>query len=240
IPFTVVGVTPPQFFGADPDSVPEVYIPMHTNLLLEAGAKFFPPEQKYVNPDFEWIVVMARLRPNVSAAQAQAQLAGVFEEWEKTAAEKRPDGEVQRLLIREGAGGLDGLVHTYSKPLYILLVLVGLILAIACANIANLLLARSAARKREIAVRMSIGAGRLRIIRQLLTESVLLAGMGGALGVGLAVWGIRFLTLLLSNGRDNFTFRADLNWHVLGVVAVLSIATGVLFGLAPAIQSTKV
>src|SRR6185295_6557029 len=101
-------------------------------------------------------------------------------------------------------------------------------LAIACANIANLLLARAAARNREIAVRMSIGAGRLRVIRQLLTESVVLASMGGALGIAFALWGIRFLTLLLGNGRENFTLRAELNWHVLAVVAGLSLLTGVL------------
>jgi predicted permease len=89
-------------------------------------------------------------------------------------------------------------------------------------------------------VRLSIGAGRLRVIRQLLTESVVLALAGGALGVGFAVWGIRFLTLLLANGREHFTLRADLNWNVLGVTAALSLLTGVLFGLAPALQSTRV
>ena len=91
-----------------------------------------------------------------------------------------------------------------------------------------------------MAVRLSLGAGRSRVVRQLLTESVMLAVAGGVLGLAVALSGIRFITWLLANGRDNFTFRADLNWHVLGVLAVLSIATGVLFGLAPAIQSTKV
>src|SRR5438067_8572504 len=110
----------------------------------------------------------------------------------------------------------------------------GLILAIACANIANLLLARATARRREMAVRLSVGAGRFRVIRQLLTESALLASIGGALGVAVAVWGIRFLTLLLANGREEFTLRPDLNWHVLGVAMALSIMTGMLFGLAPA------
>jgi predicted permease len=171
--------------------------------------------------------------------QAQAAAGGQFSEWARTARPKRRADNVPTLLVREGSGGLDGLRRTYSKPLYILLTLVGLILSIACANIANLLLARAAARRREIALRLSLGAGRLRIIRQLLTESVLLAVIGGTLGVVFAIWGIRFLTLLLANGRENFTLGAELNWHVLAVVAGLSLLTGVLFGLAPALQSTR-
>lgn len=240
LPFTVIGVTPPEFFGADPDRPPDVYIPMHANLLLESKSAFSSPPDLYISPTYDWVVPMARLKPGVSMAQAQAALATPFFEWGRATKPELKAEDIPTLVVREGAGGLDSLRRRYSKPLYVLLTLVGLILAIACANIANLLLARAAARKREIAVRLSIGAGRFRVIRQLLTESVLLAALGGMLGVAFAIFGIRSLTLLLANGQENFTLRADLNWHVLSVVAGLSLLTGVLFGLAPALQATRV
>jgi macrolide transport system ATP-binding/permease protein len=242
IPFTVVGVTPPEFFGADPNALPAVYVPIHTNLLLQAGNKYARASERYTDPNYDWIVPMARLRPGVTAAQAQAALGPAFSAWKASTDTKRPKADLPTLVVRESAGGLDGLARTYSRPLFLLIGLVGLILAIACANIANLLLARASARTREMAVRLSMGAGRPRVIRQLLTESLLLSGIGGALGVGFAVWGIRFLTLLLLNGRGDepFALTASVNWRVLGVVAALSVLTGVLFGLAPAIQSTRV
>jgi macrolide transport system ATP-binding/permease protein len=236
LPFTVIGVTPPEFFGADPGSRPDVYVPMHANLLL--GGRTYSAAT-YLDANYDWVVPMARLRPGVSALQAQAAVTGEFSEWARTARPKRRADNVPSLLVREGSGGLDGLRRTYSKPLYILLMLVGLILSIACANIANLLLARAAARRREIALRLSLGAGRFRIIRQLLTESVLLAGLGGVLGVVFAIWGIQFLTRLLATGRETVTLAAELNWQVLVATAALTLLTGVLFGLAPALQSTR-
>ena len=236
IEFTIVGVAPPEFFGADPGSAPDVYVPMHANVLLEPRDY---SAATYLDPYEDWVVPMARLRPGVSARQAQTALAGPFHQLARTADPKNRPEDVPTLVVREGSGGLDGLRRTYSKPLYILLTLVALLLSIACANIANLLLARATARKREIALRLSLGAGRFRIVRQLLTESLLLAVLGGMLGVAFALLGIRFLTVLLANGRENFTLGAELNWSVLGLAAGLSVLTGVLFGLAPALQSTR-
>jgi len=236
VPFTVIGVAPPEFFGVDPAAAQDLYLPVHTNLLAD-GAE---AARMYGDGNFYWIEMMGRLRPGVSMAQAQAALAPRFHQW--VAATATTDGErakLPALMLNPGAAGLGSLRRQYSKPLYVLLAMVGLILAIACANIANLLLARAAARRREMAVRLSLGAGRFRVVRQLLTESVMLASLGGAFGVLFAIWGVRSLTLLFSRGQENFTLHAELNWNVLGVTAALSVVCGLLFGLAPAIQSTR-
>ncbi|HKD79063.1 MAG TPA: ABC transporter permease [Candidatus Angelobacter sp.] len=239
-PFTVVGITPPEFFGVDPAVMPEFYLPMHANVLLEGSGRF-GPAQGYLDPHFYWIQIMGRLRPGVTLEQAQAFLGPLFHQWVAgTATEDRMRANLPVLALKEGAGGLDTLRRRFSKPLYLLLTLVGLILAIACANVANLLLARAAARQQEIALRLSLGAGRLRVMRQLLTESVFLASLGGIVGVLVAIWGIRFLTVLLATSDDPFVLHANLNWRVLGVTAMLSLLTGILFGLAPALRATRV
>ncbi|MGH9621287.1 MAG: ADOP family duplicated permease, partial [Bryobacteraceae bacterium] len=142
------------------------------------------------------------------------------------------------LWLEPGGSGMDELRRQYSRPLFVLMAMVAFILAIACANIANLLLARATARRREIAVRLSLGASRLRVIRQLLTESVMLAVPGGILGIVVAAFGTGFLVWLLA-GPD-LNLRAGIDWHILVFTIVIAFATGILFGLAPAIQATRV
>lgn len=238
VPFTVVGVTAPEFFGVDPREAPDFYIPMHSIALIRPG--FFGSD-RFTDRKFYWVEMMGRLRPGVGMEQAQAALAGIFHQFVSSiAASDRERQDLPVLVLSEGAAGLDSLRRQYSKPLWVLLTMVALILAIACANTANLLLARAMARRREIAVRLGVGAGRLRIVRQLLTESVLLSALAGGVGILFARWGMRALTFLMANGRENFTLHAQLNWHVLGVTIALSVLTGLLFGLAPAIQAARV
>jgi macrolide transport system ATP-binding/permease protein len=239
-PFVVIGVAPSEFFGAEPGYMPDIYVPAHADAILQTGP-FAGSGKQYLDGNFYWIEIMGRLKPGITMARAQAVLGPQFSQFvtDSTSTEREREA-LPELKLVEGAAGLDSLRWKYTRSLYVLMAMAGSILLIACANIANLLLARAAARRREIAVRMSIGASRLRVVRQLLTESVLLSSMGGVLGVMLAWWGIRTLTLLLANGRENFTLHAELNWQVLGVTLALSVLTGLLFGLAPAIQATRV
>ncbi|MFL6445931.1 MAG: ADOP family duplicated permease [Candidatus Sulfotelmatobacter sp.] len=239
LPFTIVGVAPPEFFGVDPSAAPDVYLPMHTNVLFGAQIPFGFGPADYLNANYYWLEIMARLRPGVRLEQAQAKLAQQFQQWVATTAHN----DAQRvnlpvLYLSKGASGIDTLRRRFSKPLYLLMTLVILILAISCSNVANLLLSRAASRKREIALRISQGASRFRVIRQLLTESIVLSSVGGSIGVLLAVLGIRVLSALLAGGPGDIGVHAELNWHVLLVAAFLSVLTGMLFGLAPALRST--
>jgi predicted permease len=254
--FTVVGIAPSSFLGLDPERPPGFYLPLRSGpLLVAASPRLALPGGEgpaaatlvgnsllmYEDPRFNWVSAWARLRPGVTPLQVEAELRPQFEQFfAANVVDEDALRNVPRLQVAMGAAGLDGLRRNYSETLLVLFAMVVVILTVACASIASLLLERATARRREMAVRMSLGAGRSSVIRQLLTESVVLALLGGAAGVMLSIAGMRALSTLLAAGGDGALFRAELNWAVLGVTLGVTLLTGVLFGLAPAVHATRV
>jgi predicted permease len=242
IPCTIIGVTPPGFYGAlQVGQAADVSIP----LALEP--QLSPANSRLGKPWVWWLRVMGRLKPEVTAERARAELEIAFQQsakegWTAAPAQNQQSQEPRdapRLRAADGSQGLAELRQKRAQSLTVLMVVAGLALLIACANIANLLLARAATRRKEIAVRLALGAGRFRLIRQLLTESVLLAGFGGALGVAIAYWGKDLLLTLQPWGGGELALDLKLDMRVLGFTIAISLLTGLLFGLTPALRATR-
>jgi predicted permease len=251
VAFTVIGVTPPGFegvmqVGSTQDVTipiacePKLYVDYERSHLFGAGSW--------------WLRLMGRLKPGATAEQARGQLENSFHQSvveHRMARQARASGgypvatletkDYPRLIAEPGGQGETGTRQRYAASLNLLLGVVGLVLLIACANVANLLLSRAASRQKEIGVRLALGASRWRLVRQLLTESGLLAAIGGALGLLFALW-IKDGLLAVSDwgGREMRALEPQLDWRVLGFTMSLSLLTGVVFGLVPAWRATKV
>jgi predicted permease len=251
--FTIIGVAPPGFTGTlQVSDRPAVTVPLAFEPILlgdRTGMARAARPGSEARPGFWWINLMGRLKPGASLEQARESLNGTFQ---AAALEVMPpprrDNEPAKIDPKDyprlvALGGSQGLMESrqrYSATIYGLFGVVALVLLIACANVANLLLARASLRGSEIGVRLAVGAGRLRLIRQLLTESVLLASLGGALGVVFAFWGKRGLIALADRDTGFLPNEIDLsiNWRVLAFTLTVSMLTGILFGLAPAFRAT--
>lgn len=238
LPVTILGVAPADFFGLEPGSAPGLYVPLSMYSAeqtrqggTDSGLTFLKDQKVW------WAGVVGRLKHGVTAAQAEAELKVIFDQGLNIEVPV-PDANKPTLLVKPVNQGLDNLRRQFSSSLFILMMMVGAVLLIACGNVAALLLTRASARQREIAVRLSLGARRMRLVRQLLTESVLLACAGGILGLVIAKWSGRVLLALLSGGqRINLDLRLDA--RVLLFTAVVCIVSGILFGLAPALRATR-
>jgi predicted permease len=235
VPVAIVGVTPPGFFGVQPGENPDLWLPLNLIPLMRPQA---------LGEGHDWLSLIGRVRRGTDIRQAQAELAVTFQQYRAELASAMSSEERQRLLqdrleLQPAATGWTRLRDQFRQPLTILAVVVGLVLLIACANVANLMLARAMARTREFSIRTALGAQRLRLIRQLLTESVLLAGLGGMLGLLVAHWGARLLVSCVGVQPDPVSFDLAPDARVLCFTMGLSLATGFVFGLASALRSSR-
>jgi predicted permease len=242
--FTVIGVAPAGFFGENVGQQVDIWAP------ITMQPQAWPGMDRLHDPPgvsrLMWLQVMGRMKPGVTLAQAQAASNVIFQRSVAEQAKDAPDAASrrdilgQKLVLSSGAQGTSGLRGDFASPLWALFGLVGLVLVVAIVNLASLLLARATARQKEMGVRLALGAGRGRVIRQLLTESLLLAVVGGLLGVLLALWGERLLLgLVAAGGSDGINLSLTPDWRVLTFIAAICLFSGILFGLAPALRMAR-
>lgn len=238
-PFEVIGVTPAGFFGMEVGRSYDIAVPICSEPVIKGESTRLEQRHGW------WLAITGRLKPGWTVARASAQLRTISRSvFEATVPPiYNPDGVKHYLDYKLGAfpgsTGLSSLREDYEKPLWLLLSIAGLVLLIACANLANLMLARASAREREIAVRLAIGASRFRLVRQLLAESLLLAALGAVVGTFLAGALSQSLVAFLSTDGSPLFVDLQPDWRVLGFTAGLAVLTTVLFGLTPALRATR-
>jgi predicted permease len=241
-PMTIAGVNPPGFTGAySAQNSPDIFLPFSMQPIV-APQTLDPewPPSLLANNKMWWVLIMSRAKPGVADATAAAALNVQFSAAVRGTMTVKSDRQVPRLLLEDGSRGQNPNADDLAKPITVLMGLAGFVLLLACANLANLLLARAGARQREMSVRMALGAGRWRIVRQMMTESLLLSLMGGLAGLMLA-WTVRnAIPRLLSRAGDLPAFSASFSWQIFLFAAGISLLTGLIFGLAPALQATRV
>ena len=232
--FTVIGVTPPGFTGTlQVGTVPNVTVPVTTRALIR------PRRRNFSDGNYYWMHMMGRLSGEVPREQALSQMELLFERSVHEDLPEIQDNTVPQIAFRRGSQGMNEERDDMVEPLMILMAIVGLVLLLACMNVANLLLARSGARRHELAVRLSLGAGRRRLLRQLLTESLVLALLAGLVGVLLATWFMGILSGLFAEiSAMSINLRVDL--RVLGFALAISVLTGLIFGSIPALRVSGV
>ena len=238
-PFTVIGITPPGFFGDRVSDIPpEFWMPIQTEPYLRGSSSILH------HGDSHWLYILGRVRPGQSISALQSKTSATLQQWLWTRSRLLEDGggkliPKMHVVLAPGGGGIQALQDYSSNGLKMLMILSSIVLLIACANIANLLLARATARRADIAVRMAMGAGRRDLIRQILTESVLLSCIGGAAGLGVAYIGCRFILALAFPDAHNMPVDANPSLTVLGFAFLVSLVTGILFGAGPAWLSSR-
>jgi len=243
---SVIGVAARGFQGASVSDRPDFWVPMMMQPLVIPGRDWLHEDLSQSLEKVMWLHVFGRLKPDVSLGKAQTELGVLFRNVLEAgypatlAPETRKQALNQRLLLRSASTGTFVGRSELQQQLLILLAASVLVLLIACANVTNLLLARATARSKEVCVRLSIGASRRRLVQQFLTESLMLALLGGLAGLLLAWAGSHLLTVLLSDPQNPLQLSHGLDLHVLGFTAAVSLMTGILFGLAPALRGTHV